>query len=149
MSRNRKRYVTLYRAADDGATWQGAHFSEDEDDARAYLDDPGFGGERLFEYEVSIDESTVVEATGRHAREVLAEAARYDDPDEQARAWNDDSLSFVFQVLENRAAVERRLRDAGFLWVVYEDDYPEGAITWKWIGPTSEAPQASAELQAS
>src|SRR5690606_20628870 len=44
--------VVLYRAADNPEAESGAHFSEREEDARAYMDNPGFGGANLYRFEV-------------------------------------------------------------------------------------------------
>lgn len=139
----------LYRAADDPKTFSGAHFAQDLETALAYTDDPGFGGPSVFRYSIDVTSEKVAKALGRKQLEELAELAGYEDSVEEAQIWRDAGFDRVFHVLENRPAVQRRLSARGFLWIVYLDDFPEGAVTWKYIGSSREAPVSDVEIEVS
>lgn len=134
----------LYRAAERPDASTGAHFTDEVESACAYLDNSGFGGSRLFEYEVDVElgDAGVADARDlrpRAAKEKLAAALGVADPREQAEEWQADGYDWVFQVLENDPSVEPSLRANGYEWIVFNDDYPEGATTWKLLGDEIEA----------
>jgi len=62
---------TLYRATTDPEARNGAHFTEKEKDAFAYTKNPGFGGPRVFQYDIDVGKHLDAE----HARDGLEDLA--------------------------------------------------------------------------
>ncbi|GIV52035.1 MAG: hypothetical protein KatS3mg038_2556 [Candidatus Kapaibacterium sp.] len=148
--------MLLWRAAHNSRIFRGACFAARREDAEAYQDNPGFGGPRLFVLEV--EPRDVLDCTGPEALRRLATAyvraadedvrdelrslcwdrAEYlgrepderDMVDELVDRWAGD---MVFHVLEDEDGVLDVLARQ-FNWIVYEDDYPEGCITWLYTG---------------
>ncbi|GIV50238.1 MAG: hypothetical protein KatS3mg038_2201 [Candidatus Kapaibacterium sp.] len=148
--------MKLWRAAHNSRVFRGACFAQDRRDAEAYLDNPGFGGPRLFCVEVQ--PTHVLDCTGRDGLRRLAAAyvrAADDDTLDDLRSlcWdraqacgrNPDEIDLideladrwagemVFHVLEDEHGVLDALC-RHYDWIVYEDDYPEGCITWLYTG---------------
>lgn len=114
--------MKLYRTANDThVNSDTTSFAEERDAAEAYLDNPNFGGARLYEIDVEIDDATVLDITRREPR------------------W-------LREMIENRGggcrgaaiASSSRIADAiaerGYKWVRLVDSYPEGAITMMLLG---------------
>ncbi len=141
--------MRLYRATTDPVARVDAHFSEDVEDAAAYTDNQGFGGPRLLAYDVQ--PRTPLHA---HSLQDLAEAyvAALDEgerdtlkwgpfkgddvtPELVADYWGQAGFYHVFQVLENASDVHTIIqRDHD--WVMFRDDFPEDAKTWRYLkGP--------------
>lgn len=129
--------MILYRAANKPDARRGAHFSPDRDVALAYTNNPGFGGARIYKYDIPIEYHLDVFRRFRgntsSARIALARALDYDNPEETARAWRDSGLMEIFQILENVRDATRRLAES-YDWISFEDDFPSGAETWKYVG---------------
>lgn len=145
---------TLYRASDNPEAKAGAHFSENEEDARAYQDNPGFGGSKLHQF--SVDASRVADIPK------IRDLAKKLEPllDSDQKEWADQqgglesaikSFGFdhVFHALENSFGprgskidpVELLAKDHD--WIRFNDDYPAGAKTWRYIGGDSLTPEGS------
>ncbi|GIV50914.1 MAG: hypothetical protein KatS3mg038_1435 [Candidatus Kapaibacterium sp.] len=148
--------MLLWRAAHNSRIFRGACFAARREDAEAYQDNPGFGGPRL--YCVEVDPRDVLDCTGRDALRRLAaayvRAADADDLDElRSLCWERAEYlgrepteadmvaeladrwagEMVFQILENKTGVLDALA-RHYDWIVYEDDYPEGCVTWLYTG---------------
>lgn len=104
-------------------------------DAEAYLDNPGYGGGRLWTCEV--EPEYVLDLTGRYPPwRVLAAAVMPDDDEDDRIDASDDwrmTQGSIYGVLENISAVRREV-EAHYDWVVYDDDYPDGCQTWVYTG---------------
>jgi len=139
--------VTLYRATDRVDSYgSGACFAADEEDAESYLDNPGFGGATLLSVEFRVDLSRVLSLVdgrrdglpyGRQARHAwydLAEALGLDAEDQdvidELKEEGDSYLHGIVDKQRRRA----QLHAAGYDWVVLEDSYPNGAVTWTYLG---------------
>ena len=163
----------LYRATSSPAVWHGGHLTERREDAVAYTDNPGFGGARVYAYDV--DPSHALDAR-RGLRPLAAawlaavSAMDEDDRDRATRgyepeddeatgltardvvaAWRRDGYEHVFQVLERVRGVEDALIGHGHKWIKFEDDFPEGSVTWKHLGddpiePVSRTPMDTRPL---
>ena len=142
--------IILYRASEDSAAHGGACFGVDRELVSAYLANAGFGGCRLYRYEV--EPCRVAEAGDREqlAELYLAALPANERPDvaanELARDWLDSGLQHVFHVLEARPGVAEGLAAAGYDWVVYPDDYPVGLETWRYLGAKQLQGELIAEL---
>ena len=113
---------TLYRAAADDILTDCGSFAETEAAARVYLDNPGYGGARLWRAEVEIDESALLDLTGADdAVAVLAERIGAEHPG-------------AIGADEYAPRVSYELRDAGVEWVRVRESYPADTITWIWVG---------------
>lgn len=116
----------------------GACFSTDEETAEAYTDNPGYGGSEIIQVDVEVDPDTVLSlldgrslSSGRQARDAWSRLAEAVDQDEdELRA---DSEQVIHAAID-RASIRKRLANAGFEWVVYEDTFPPEAITWTYLG---------------
>lgn len=114
--------MILFRAANDDILTDCGSFAESLEAARAYLDNPGFGGARLWRTEVSVDESTLLDLTEEDdAVGVVAE--RIGKPHPGAIGAD-----------EYVPRVSYELRRAGIEWVRVLESYPAGTVTWIWVG---------------
>jgi hypothetical protein len=115
---------TLYRAADSDIIVGSASFAADIETARAYLNNPGFGGRALYVTEVEMDEDAVLDLynlTAEKAIEAIMERADLSHPGAiGADEW--------------APRVSYELRDAGVEWVRVRESYPQDAETWIFVG---------------
>lgn len=116
--------VTLYRAADDDIIVGSASFATDIDAARAYLDNPGFGGRNLYRAEVEMDEAKVLDLFDMD-HEAAVEAIC---------ALTDLSAPGAIGVDEWVPRICYQLRDAGIEWVRVRESHPEDTETWIFVG---------------
>ena len=140
--------VVLYRASDNDTDYaSGACFAADEDDAEKYLDNPGFGGEHLFSIEIDVPRERVLSLVdgkrdgiphGRNARDAwstVAEALGLDAEDPNVLLdLIEDSETYIHGVFDspkNRAKIHAN----GYDWAVYQDSWPDGMVTWVYLGP--------------
>jgi len=118
------RPMTIYRAGDPSETgvkpW--ASFTPDEDTAKSYTDNPGFGGSHV--RELRVDAGNVLDLTGSRGFEKLASALGYDN--ETAQEWKDNGWNYPW---EESSKIKRALQDSEYDAVKYTDDFPAGATT--------------------
>src|SRR5262245_54421765 len=118
---------TLYRAANDDQVRVGYSFAGRCSDAKAYLDNPGFGGPTL--YRCCIDMSHVSDRT--------------ESPWERLSEGLDDTIEpshHQYHFPSTVTASDKicaKLAAAGYRWARIVDDYPEGCITY--VPLTAEA----------
>lgn len=129
---------TLYRAASRPIAAAGAHFAPSKATALAYTMNPGFGGPRVYRYEIDpkyhLDLFKIAQREGsRAALETLAEKLEYDNPYEMMLKWTGRGLYRMFQVFENDGEAVRRAK-TNYDWISFEDDFPPGAETWRYFG---------------
>lgn len=133
----------MFRATDRTESFaSGACFSPEREVAEAYTDDPGFGGSKIVAIEVDVDRDAVLGlldgrslVAGRQARDAwerLAEALGVEEDD--VRELRADAENLIHNAV-NSPRNRRKLFTAGFEWVVYEDTFPAGAVTWTYLGP--------------
>ena len=129
---------TIYRASEYCDARIGFSFSEDRQTAEAYRHNPGFGGRNL--YSVDVDLDGVLDLTDVSDEwAALSEAAGIEiDPAKYQHHFA--------RVLPTSEAICEALAAAGYHWVRFNDDYPEGAIT---IIPVSDdaADAADSDLE--
>lgn len=122
----------LYRAADDDYISDTASFAVDKETARAYLDNPGFGGKNLYKTDVDIDPDDVLDI-----RDDLQEA-------QLARLVEESGMAHPGASTADREITQpevyESLRRKGYKWVRLNDTYPEGAETWTYIGGPEHEP---------
>ena len=128
--------MRLWRAMDrHGYTGQWSCWSERREDAEAYLDNPGYGGDTLHVTLVDLTDARILDLT--EGNEFLRLAwALYDNEEAQQEAlqrWSRQGFSYAYQVWENNSD-EAQLLAQRYDWVVYEDDYPAWAVTWCYLG---------------
>lgn len=121
--------TTLYRATDTGYTGPGSCWSSDAETAQAYTDNPGFGGSAVVEMELPAD-ARVLDVRGPNGVDMaaLAEALGYGEG--QAAEWR---MSGYLYPWEESSRVAARLAESGYDWLLYHDDYPEMAVTYRRI----------------
>lgn len=112
--------MRLYRAAADDYISDSACFAEARETAELYLDNPGFGGDRLWYADVEIDD--YLDLTGDDAADVLRDAL---DSDHDYGAIEMDDLV---------PRIAGKLCDAGIQWVRVRESYPQETITWIYVG---------------
>lgn len=122
--------IVLYRAAADDYISDTASFATDLENAKAYQDNPNFGGENLFKTKVSVEKSKVLDlASINHdkARRKMIKIIGHDPGaigiDEQVPRSGQD------------------FQDAGYDWVIVPESYPEDTETWVWVGPSDREPR--------
>ena len=117
--------ITLFRAGNDDVMTGPTSFAADIDDARAYLDNPGFGGGTLYETTVCICRRALLDVTDSSDQEAaIREAAGLSD---------DDYGAVTADFLLSQQPVVDALVDAGYEWVRLLDTYPEGAVVYTWL----------------
>lgn len=108
---------TLYRAANDQCVSQGCCFAESEQTARVYLDNPGFGGAKIWRCEVA--PGRVLDLTGKSL----------DDAVDMLGVGHPGAIG-----LDEWLARTPRAADAavalGYAWAIVDESYPEGTRTW-------------------
>lgn len=120
---------TLFRATnkvtDAASVPAGSCWSDDRATAEAYTENQGFGGAQVVSIELNSDR--VLDVRGSTARDLskLAEAV-----DGDAQGWRDDGLDSVFAVLENRSKIRSKV-EAMADWIIYLDDFPADATTYR------------------
>jgi hypothetical protein len=114
--------ITLYRAAEDDLVTDCASFAETLATARLYLDNPGFGGSRLWMCELDADAVCVLDVTDADdPTGVIADAIGAAHPG-------------AIGAEEYAPRVSYDLRDAGIEWVRVRESYPADTVTWIWVG---------------
>lgn len=110
--------LTIYRAANDTSMERGtASFAECIEVARAYQDNPNFGGANLYTVTVDIADGELLDLTDRTPRWLR----------ERIEAMGGVELAWAITAPSTR--IYRDLMERGYRWVRFADDYPEGAIT--------------------
>jgi|WetSurMetagenome_2_1015567.scaffolds.fasta_scaffold25059_6 hypothetical protein len=116
------RTVTLYRASDDDDVSQGTSFAEDVDAARAYLDNPGFGGSTLWQCQVVVDDDKVLDLRDESVADVARSVGMSDPGAITVDAW----LPRTQQALDALSLVAD--------WALVDESFPEGTTTWILLG---------------
>jgi hypothetical protein len=114
---------TLWRAAKDDYIEQGTSFAPKKSTAKAYLDNPGFGGSSLYKATVDIDKQPVLDMTGWTWRDVRVRL----DVETPFGIGIDEWLPRDPRMLD-------RIRTLGYLWAKVDESYPQGEVTWIWVG---------------
>lgn len=119
--------VVLFRAA-NSATWSDcASFAETEETTRLYLDNPGFGGNRLWRTEV--EPANVLDlSSDQDAIQTLADLLGLQHPG-------------AIGVDEWVPRVCGQIQAAGYDWVRVQESYPQNTVTWVWVGPSEREPE--------
>jgi hypothetical protein len=118
-----KENITLWRAADDDYIGDSASFAESREVAELYLDNPSFGGARLYRAEVEAHDVLDLTSDGaERLRDALGSEPRF------GGAVGLDEI--VPRIAED-------LRDAGYQWVRVPESYPAGTVTWVYVGGSS------------
>jgi len=124
--------MTLYRATNESETGipTGSCWADEYETAVSYTEDGiGHGGQHIRQIE---DDGSVLDLTDRSGVDFvrLAEALGYDDPQETAREWRESGWLYPW---EESSAIRRSVNALDYDWIKYEDDYPDGAITYMRI----------------
>lgn len=127
--------ITLYRATihkNEEGIPLGSHWSEDKEVAEAYQDNPGFGGPYLREIKTR---GSVLDITD--GLKSLAEFLNYSDPYETAAQWRYNGWRYPW---EESGEIAEKIENSGYDFLKYEDDFPEGAITYRRLTPSDGMP---------
>jgi hypothetical protein len=116
-----KNEMRVYRAAGDDMMLVGYSVARDESDARAYLDNPNFGGSTLFGGTIPA-EHRILDITGGDPWAILSQAIGREIDPSNGGYMISQALQLVPGILGDIAA-------AGYDWVQYVDDYPVGCVT--------------------
>lgn len=118
------REMIIYRAGDtnENGIKPWASFTPDEETAKTYTDNPGFGGPHVRSLRVYVGK--VLDLTGTRAFEKLASALGYNS--ETAQEWRDNGWNYPW---EESSKIKRALEDSEYDAVKYTDDFPAGATT--------------------
>jgi SPP1 gp7 family putative phage head morphogenesis protein len=129
------RAITLFRAAasKEPHVGQWSSWAERLDVAEAYTKNQGFGGPAIYRSRLVPKHVLDIAASQPRTEEPFQElaSALYDDPKEAEQKGIDwaDRYEYIYQVWENDSDVAALLADQ-YNWVRYNDDYPDGAVTW-------------------
>ena len=131
---------TAYRAANDDYAGPGACYAEAAPDARAYLDNPGFGGRKLYRVTLA-DDARVLDLGGDdHADWDWAALATIlgEDADALRERIRAGYTPHIYAAWEEDYEARNAIEAAGYTHIRYADDYPEGAITITRIAAGSD-----------
>jgi len=112
--------MKIYRASKDDYIGQGFSFAEKKEDAKAYLDNPGFGGACLFSAKIPANHK-ILDLTDEAWTTLSATIGRDITPD-MGGYMISQAIQLVPGLLDDIA-------DSGYDWVRYIDDYPIGCVT--------------------
>jgi hypothetical protein len=144
--------ITLYRATSGSRPVLGKRtsWSPDPDVADAYTRNRGFGGDTVFvadvchEYVLDLTRGRTYHPSLYNQqymvlREALEESDRWPEIQE-ALGWHREAPdrfdgAYIHNVWENSRMVFGAL-SALYSWVVFFDDFPEGAVTWTKLDDT-------------
>lgn len=115
---------TLYRAADTDTIVGSASFAADIESARAYLDNPGFGGRTLYVAEVDMDDAQVLDLYDLGNEEAIAALMERTGLSHPGAIGVDEWVPRICY----------DLRDAGIEWVRVRESYPMDSETWVFVG---------------
>lgn len=118
--------MTIYRAgdADEVGVKKFSSWTQNEDTAKAYQDNPGFGGKTLRREIVPKGKILDADTTNRGGMSDLAEALGFDRT--EGEKWFDNGWRYPW---EENGKVKKALENSGYDWIRYPDDFPEGAKT--------------------
>ena len=134
----------LYRASDSGYAEDGQSFSEEISTANAYRDGAGFGGPNIFAYDVDTSKSLRVDGIKDFARKVdniltdeVKEWINDRGSNNTLDSWKDYGFGYTHDPLHNKwgpkgFSLQEELRNKGYDWLVFEDEFPANAIT-HWL----------------
>ena len=129
------RPMDLYRAAKDDYVDTGYSFAESIEAARAYLDNPGFGGASLYTAVIDPRPEQVIDLTDVSTSE-LADMLGLSDP----------GAIGVDEWIPRDPGVTDGLRELGYLWAVVRESYPANTRTWIWCGVFADGEPELTEL---
>jgi len=134
----------LYRASDSGYAEDGQSFSEEISTANAYRDGAGFGGPNIFAYDVDTSKSLRVDGIKDFARKIdniitdeVKEWINDRGSNNTLDSWKDYGFGYTHDPLHNKwgpkgFSLQEELRNKGYDWLVFEDEFPANAIT-HWL----------------
>lgn len=111
----------LFRASDHEDVRPGFSFSGNHGDASHYLDNPGFGGSKMFSTHASLH--GLLDLTGSHPWDDLSEAIGDEVRPERHQFHFPSTITASDKILD-------ALRKKGHRWAKFIDDYPEGSTTY-------------------
>jgi len=114
---------TLWRAAKDDYIEQGISFAPKKSTARAYLDNPGYGGATLYKTSVDLAKQPVLDMTGWKWSDVRRHLNVKTPSDIGIDEW-----------LPRDPEMLDRIRTLGYFWALVDESYPRGEVTWIWCG---------------
>lgn len=116
--------ITLYRAADSDLIIEPVCFAARETDARAYLDNPGFGGRTLYQCTVSVSDDEVLDIrSGRDSDQLDALTG--------ITGGSPGAVTADYYVMQ--PGTVEALIARGYRWVRLIDTYPTDAETWVYL----------------
>lgn len=124
--------VTLYRAAAaETLAADCTAFAAELEAARAYLDNPGYGGAALYRAHIETDTAAILDLSAeRDPVATLVERCGCAHPGAiGADEW-----------IPSDVALQDALRAEGIDWVIVRESYPAESVTWLWIGPFEREP---------
>ena len=121
-----KPMMTIYRAGDanEVGVKKFSGWSEDEAVAKAYQDNPGFGGEKL--RKEIVPQGRVLDADIRTRTGLANLAEKLGFSREEGDSWMDNGWQYPW---EESSKVKKALETSGFDFIRYTDDFPQGAKT--------------------
>lgn len=122
--------TVIYRAHDGRDDPYKIHryssWSPDWNTAKAYTDNPGFGGSHIRAAEVNLDKIIDVNPRSEKGLRLLAQLAGYEHPDDVAIDWWNRNIQYPWEEIDG---IKKNLLKRGYDWIRYEDDFPEGSMT--------------------
>jgi TP901 family phage tail tape measure protein len=122
-------FVKIYRAGDVSELGKGvksfSSWSENIDVAKAYLNNPGFGGNKLRLKKIDVSNVLDADAFSRQGMESFAKKIGYSEKD--GSNWFDNGWKYPW---EESKSVKQSLTNSKYDAVRYKDDFPEGASSF-------------------
>lgn len=123
--RYRELNTKIYRAGNENDGFR--YWASSVDDAVAYMENPGFGGDTLYSTDKPTHNTLTIDSMYDLATEM-----GFDDPTTIADTWKINGWDYPW---EHSADLYNRLQKSGYRWLVYTDDYPQDCTTYFSILP--------------
>lgn len=125
--------IILYRAARDMDVDPPSCWAEHDSDAIVYLNNPGYGGPVLHEVVLHYDTNEVLDLTKKWDEQTFDELA-----ESYFKWWKTDHYTNhgyrgPYALWEDNPGFAQLLMDNGYKYIVYEDDFPHGCMTWSMM----------------
>ena len=128
----------LYRATDGASNFTevdiGTSWTESMEGAKAYTENSAFGGDKVFQVDIPTKNILDLRTSTHNDREVLARAVLGEDAtygeiqDLVMGPWK--HWDNIYKIWETDHKIFDKLTDAGYEWVAYFDDFPDGMPTY-------------------
>ena len=118
--------MTIHRAASEGESGirEFSSWTQQRESAEKYMDNPGFGGPIL--RSETVPKGKILEADVRSVRGMMDLAEKLGFDRDKGQEWFENGWQYPW---EESGKVREALKNSGYDWIEYVDDFPQGSKT--------------------